>query len=461
MKNIVTTICIILFSVSANCQVGSKTLYEESKKFEENKEYDKALSSIDKALKLDPQNHDCILQKARVLFFKKDCDGSFNLLKELIKREGTIDDEEMGCLCDITDCMGDKDEATEGLMEYVNSKKYKHGVIVLTLAIRLANAKRYDESISYYNQYLVLEPNDVDAMIDAARIVYAAKGSKEGVALLENYLRAKPNNTKLLNALGAFHFFGKDYEKALEAQNRLLAVEYNVENLNVRAKIFVAMLKMAAAYQDYKKIIEIDKCKVDLYSVILEYEYANQLFENLIATSNQLISCDKDYEEQLLDGLYTSMFFCGDFKTGKIYLDKKLAANPDNFNPYYTKAILLFKEKQYPDILKYLDLASKAKDIEPAYAKNLNLLEFAYYLIIEDYEKAANYWKSKGIQSSDTNISFKFIENTAIAKTQINTAFDRKSGIINSELTIPGKVLRLLQGNYGLKIDTEKNIENR
>ena len=216
------------------------------------------------------------------------------------------------------------------------------------------------------------------------------------------------------------------------------------------------MGKTDKVYEDLNRIIEIENCNAEYYSKILQYEYENKMYEKVIENSYKVIECNASYENSILDGLYTSLFFCGDFLKGNLYLDKKLASNPNNINPYYIKSLILLKNKQYDDVLKCLDLALKSKDIEKNDIVNINTVKFGFYLLKEDYQGFVNYFNSGDVKTLDNNLNFTFIEDSKSKVTEIKTDFNKTTGAVNSSIIIPTKVFKLLEHKYGLKIELEK-----
>lgn len=447
---------LLLFCISNSFGQKGDEYYQESKKLTDNKEYDKAQKSINKALKLEPENRDYFLQSIKILYFKTECIKGVEEIAKFLKRGNKMDDYVMAHTCDLFDCTKQNEEADKILEVYVQNKNYKSNEMVVMLAMRLANAKRFEESISYYNEFFKLEPNNVNAKIDLSRIIYSYKGSQAGIDILKNALLEKPNNIDLLKCLASFYFLNKRYDETLEIQNKILLVTYNKANLESLLLIFQEQKKDKEVYEVYKKLTLLDKCNNDYFNKILEYEFNNRSYERIISTSYDLIDCDKSHEQGLLDALHTSFFFCKNFDKGKFYLEKKLSNNPENFNPYYLKILILFKDQQYSDILKYIDLASKTTDITANNLYNINMLRFGYYLIIEDYKGFIDYWKSGDVKSLDNNLGFTFTEGATIKKTELVTDFNKETGVITSRLAIPSIVLKRLDKDYGLKIEINK-----
>lgn len=441
-----------MFNLSCFSQAGDQ-FFNESKELTDKQDFDKALLKIDKALELDSLNRNYIMQKIKVLYYKSDCENSFILMSRLVLKEKKFDDETMFFSCLISDCLKQSEEATEGLMHYVNSKKYVNNEMLVLLAQRLYNSKKYDECIYYYNEYLKLEPKDVNVIIDFSRIIYAYKGSEEGINVVVKGLDRLPNNMDLLKCLVAYYHTSMAYDKAIEIQNQIIEINNDIKNIETRAKLYELIGKPSKAYDDYKTILTLRKCATEYYLKILQYEFDNKHFKEVVEHSFELIKCDKSYENSIIDGLYTSLFFCDDFEKGKFYLEKRIMQNADNFNAFYLKILVLFKDKQYEDILKYIDLARKSKDINDTHLSNINLLKFSYFLVKQDYDGLSSFWKSGEIKSLNNNLNFTLTEESNIDNVEVKSEFE-KNGIIKTTLMIPTKVLKLLIDNYKLKIET-------
>ena len=179
------------------------------------------------------------------------------------------------------------------------------------------------------------------------------------------------------------------------------------------------------------------------------------MYEQVISNSLKFIECDVKNKSLILDGLYFSSFFTGDFVNGEKYLNEKLKLNPDNFNPNYVKAVFLLQSKNYDQVLKYLDAASEAKDIDEEKIYNLNVLKCAYYLLIEDYKSLSKVWKinkQSHLNHKDV-LSIKEVNNSN--GLEFRVFFDKNSGSINTFLTIPAEVVRLIKKKYNLNLIDE------
>ena len=441
---------LILFS-----QKKEELYYKEALKLiKKDKNYEDANVLLDKAIQKDSTNRDYLLLKSKILFSKSDCSNSLKYLQKVILLDKKFSDSTAVYFSDLADCLHDNVTAIEVLKDFLN--KNNSDIVKVRLAQKYFLNEKYEESIVLYKEFIKDNPKDINGIIDLTRILFSYKSQNEAIIELKKGLKSNPNNIKLLIYLASCYHNMKKYEDAIYIENMIINIEYKAEHIASRAMLYELQEKKYEAYKDYKKIIELSRCNSEYYLKILQYEFENKLYENVIKNSYELIACDKENENIVFDGLYTSLFFCGDMKKGMVYLDQKLELNPNIFNPYYLKALMLLRNGEYENVLKYLDLALKSKDIDKENVVQVNLLKFGYYLLKEDYEGFISNWKSGNIKTLDNNLNFTFIENHKAEKVEIKIDFNKKNGIINSTIIIPTKVFVLLKDKYGLEISDNK-----
>jgi len=446
-----------MISFATYGQINSKHYFQDSQRLFEEKKHDKALTAIDNALKTDSLNRTYLIHKVNILYNSSKCNDAMIVLNKVYEvNNEKIDDQIMVFFIALYDCLGQNEKATKILTNYIDKKQYQDNGIIINLAQRLMNEEDYENTALYYKKYLALNPHDIDAIVDLTRILYAFKSSDEAIKEVFAGLKNNKDNIRLLTYLASCYHNNKEYDKAIEIENKIIKLDYKPEHIASRAMLYELAGKKAEAYEDNKTIVGLIKCNSEYYFKVMQYEFENRMFEKVIENSHKLIACDPKNEDTVLDGLYTSLFFCGEMEKGKLYLDKKLKLKTGTFNSYYLKALVLLKEKQYSEVLKYLDLASQTKDGTPEDLKKVSILKFAYYLLIEDYQGFINSWKSGNIQSLNTDLEFAFSENFQNEKTELKVDFNKTTGVINSSLIIPTKTFKLLRDKYGLDVKIQK-----
>lgn len=444
------TFILLFFSIALYPQNKSEAFYKESLKAEAKKDYDNAMNYINKAIAIDSSKRDYKLQKVKLLYFKSDCNEGLKILEKIVTEENRFDDITISYYSELADCVGEIDKGNEALQYYINETNSPE--IIATLAQRYFNQGRYEEAINYYRKVVAIDPNDIDAIIDLSKMLFSYKSPQDAITELENGLKTNKKNVRLLTYLASCYHNIKEYDKAIDILDMIIPLEYNADNLASRAMLNELKKNNSKAYEDYKSIIKLAKCDVTYNLKLLEYEFTNRMYENVIKNSKTFLSCNSDYEALVLDGLYTSLFFEGDYNQGKIYLKKKLDQNPKNFNPFYFKILTSFTDKDYSNILKNIDLASKTQDIDDEGKNNIKFLKLCYYLVIEDYNNLHTYLGSNDLKSFKNNANFIIIQKPT-EKTFVETKFNKETGIINTYVTIPKEMMKVLQDKYGLRIN--------
>ncbi|MFB9077670.1 tetratricopeptide repeat protein [Flavobacterium procerum] len=428
----------------------AKYYADESKKLLIEKEHTKSIEMIDKAIKIDSLNEDYYIQKAEIYYEDSKCEKGLEVLLKHIDITGGISEKGMVYISELVECSFSKEKSLKTLITAANSNYGDSKLILTQIISKSLDLKDYDNAILYYNKYINLTPNDVDSINSLYTLLYGLNKFDEAEKLLLSGLNNNPDNPILLSNLTGFYFARNDYASCISIINKILKQNYTIENIKYRAIVYEKNNQMELAYNDYKKIIEIDNCNEEAYRKILQYEYDNRNYENVISNSLNFINCNAKAENDLIDGLYTSMFFLNENKKGVKLLDKRLSQKPDVFLPYYTKAIILIKQKEYEKALQYIELALKSNNIDKSDYLTINLLKLGIYLVLEDYKSLSSfatvYDLTKVISENNASIS----RSKEAKKVELNVSFDKQKGIINNTLVIPSKTMNLLIDKYGV-----------
>lgn len=444
-------ILITLFSkVFSQNYTDAKYYANESKKLLTEKEHIKAIKMIDKSIEMDSLNEDYYIQKADIYHENSKCEDGLNVLLKYLDISGNISEKGMLYMSELVECSYSKEHSLKFLITASNGNFGDSKLILTEIISKCLDLKDYDNAIIYYNKYIHLMPNDVDSINSLYTLLYGLDKFDEAEKLLLLGLKNNPDNLSLFSNLAGFYFVRNDYTSCISIMNKIVKQDCNVENIKHRAIVYEKDNQMGLAYEDYKKIIEIDKCNEESYSKILQYEYDNKNYESVITNSQKFINCNPTAENNLIDGLYTSMFFCNQNRKGVELLNKRLSQKPDLFLPYYTKAVILIKQKEYEKALQYIELALKSNGISKSDYLTVNLLKIGVYLVLEDYKSlssfATEYDIKQVISDNRTNIS----KTNEIKKVELNVFFDKQKGIISTFIAIPVKVINLLNDKYGV-----------
>ncbi|KUJ60741.1 hypothetical protein AR687_17105 [Flavobacteriaceae bacterium CRH] len=444
-------ILITLFSkVFSQNYTDAKYYADESKKLLTKKEHIKAIEMIDKAIEIDSLNEDYYIQKAYIYYENSKCEDGLNVLLKHLEVAGNISEEGMLSMSELVECSYSKEHSLKFLITASNGNFGDSKLILTQIISKCLDLKDYDNAIIYYNKYIHLIPNDVDSINSLYTLLYGLNKFDEAEKLLLLGLKNNPGNLNLFSNLAGFYFATNDYTSCISIMNEIVKQDYIVENIKHRAIVYEKNNQIGLAYEDYKKIIQIDKCNEECYGKILQYEYDNKNYESVITNSLKFINCNAAAENNLIDGLYTSMFFCNKNKKGVELLNRRLSQKPDFFLPYYTKAIILINQKQYEKALQYIELTLKSNGLSKSDYLTINLLKLGVYLVLEDYNSlssfATEYDLRQVISDNKTNIS----KTNKIKKVKLNVFFDKQKGIISTSIDIPVKVMNLLSDQYSV-----------
>lgn len=432
-------------------QKESDLYYKEAiQLIEKGNNLEKANTLLDRALQSDSLNRNYLILKSKVLYLKSDCSNSFRYLNKVILMDKKFTDSTAIFFSDLSDCLKDKATAIEVLKDHLD--KTKSALVKVRLAQKYFLNNQHEEAIRLYQEYVRDHPKDIEATIDLARIFFTTKNEDRAINALQNSLKIQPDNVMLLSYLFSLYAHLKRYEEAIVIVNNIIKNEYKLEHIINRSILFELVDKTHEAYEDFKRIVKLDPCNSEYYIKILQYEFDHKLYDQVIQSSNKFIACDSKNEAIVLDGLYTSLFFCNDYKKGLLYLDKRMEQNPNTFNPNYIKILTLLKSKNYAPLIDYAKKAYNATDATAENKLKVNFLLLGYYLLVEDYSGFAKNWKSGDNKGIDEFWNLKVVENANLTQVEVTIDFDKTAGIINTTLSIPLKIVQLLKDNYGVNL---------
>ena len=292
-------------------------------------------------------------------------------------------------------------------------KRYDEGLAAITQAINLApraawyynrgilyyNQQKYDLALSDYNKAIEINPNYAEAYYNRG-ILY--KNLQKYDLALSDWNKAidiNPNYAVAYNNRGLVYYNQQKYELALADYNKTIDINPNyAEAYNNRGNLYSDLQKYELALADYNKAIEINPNfaeayynRGNLYSDLQKYELALSDYSKAIeinpnyadAYNNRgvLYRLQEKYELALSD------------------YNKAIEINRNFAGAYYNRGNL------YSDLQKYelaLSDYSKAIEINPNYANAYNNRGVVYALTrdfpkaLADAEKASELYRQQG-----------------------------------------------------------------
>lgn len=456
MKKIISILLIlqISWSIKAQKNIEAEKFFSKAKSLMAENLYDKAMESIDSAIRIDSLQEDYYIQKIDICQKKMDCEAAENTLLEYVSRINPKTENIFLYTSKLyVECADDKEIGLQILKSALDGPFSNSKNIVKQIVLLYIQLGDNENTIRYLNKYLELVPNDIESHNNLFELLFVLNRFDEAENVLLLGLKKNGEDLSLLTKLSKYYYNRKKYELCISVLNRILKKQYNVENIKNRAIVYEETNQLDKAYGDYEKIIEIDKCNIEFYTKILSHEYKSRMYEKVISNSLNLIKCNPDYEKIVIDGLYTSLFFCKDFEKGIEYLDKRLLSKPNKYLPYYLKAITLFNQKSYNQALSYIESALECNNISSDEISKINILKYGIYLVTEDYGSFAKIWKENDSKQLNNELSlFVTPVNTESEKIVLSVSFDKKTGLINTSLIVPNVILKILNDKYGIEI---------
>lgn len=163
-----------------------------------------ALTSLNEALKREPENRQALRDRAEVFLARKETDRAITDLKKLADAE-------------------------------------KSAAAFLRLATIYRLAKQYDEAIKAYQQAADIEPTNQEVKIALAEVMIESGKAENAVAQLESLIKAEPSRADLRSQLAVLLVVGQP-EKALEQYQ--IASKLEPGNPNHILGIGTALIKL-------------------------------------------------------------------------------------------------------------------------------------------------------------------------------------------------------------------------
>ncbi|MCA2645452.1 MAG: tetratricopeptide repeat protein [Microcystis sp. M069S2] len=318
-------------------------------------------------------------------------------------------------------------------------KRYDEGLAAITQAIELApraawyvnrgilyyNQKKYELASDDYNKAIELNPNLAMAYNNRGNIYYDQQKYELALADWNKAIELNPNLAMAYNNRGNIYYDQQKYELALADYSKAIDINPNLAMAYYnRGNIYSDLQKYDLALSDYSKAIDINPNDAKayynrglLYYDLQKYElalsdydkaidinpnlaqaYYNRgiLYKNLqkydlaLSDYSKAIEINPNYAEAYYNrgGLYHNQ---QKYELALSDINKAIEINPNLANAYYNRGLLYYNLQKY-------DLAladyTKAIELNPNYADAYNNRGILYYnlqkydLALSDYTKA-------------------------------------------------------------------------
>ncbi len=292
-----------------------------------NRDATKALSSLNKALALNPDYSDAILLRAEINLRKGNAGSAINDLTALIKRQPEI----------------------------------QRAHLLLADAYRAQN--NLDQALSVYLGAMKLFPENGLAPFLAGLTLRQQGKADEAAQAFENTLKLAPNFLPAVNQLVELDLSQKRFGEAgkrVDAQ-----IEKNPKAAGPRilqAKVYVAQTNLDAAEKSLLKAIDLEPNFTDAYFMLSAlYVQSDQYKEALEKLNGVLAKNPNDVTSLMQIAMIHER--TKDYEKARDAYEKLLAVN-NQFSPALNNLAYLYSER-FNDVDKAYDLARRARELMP------------------------------------------------------------------------------------------------
>ncbi|MEW6701750.1 MAG: tetratricopeptide repeat protein, partial [Bacteroidota bacterium] len=239
------------------------------------REFDKAIEITDTLLKEYPDNLDYQLFRAQVsVWISRDLDLADQYLDNVLKARPN-DIQALVSKGSLILIERDFEKAQEFAAKAKEIEPYNEDVIKLQSNIDWQKMRAEEEKL-----YAILE---------LGRQKVVAKDCKEALQFYEEYLSKAEPNVIILKEYGDVLFCAKDYPKALDTYNQVLASGPNYEAQMQRAKLFYSMGDSVNAVREFNNLVKQDSSDfeanlylADSYAKLGEPDSARTIYSTLL-----------------------------------------------------------------------------------------------------------------------------------------------------------------------------------
>ena len=315
--------------------------YILSQAYYNTKEYNKAISEINKALSINPDNANYLKYKAQIFCETNRLSESVKLLDNLLST-------------DIN--MLDYKNDIEGLKYYTLTKSTKDRVkstyYLAHYFIKTGDDKR---AIKELNQNISTDKKDYKSLTLLGDIAYRQNQLAEAMDYYEKAYKIKKNDSQILLGIADMYLYKKDYKNALDFY--LKAIKKNKNDAE-------SLMKISLCY----KMLNISDKSVEYANKAFEKEDVNAQTYYMASKINDIKNIQYLKKTVSLNPLFVNAWLdLADISIknnrpdlAKIYLDTVKYLNKKNARYYYYSALLNkkdgFKEAAINDLKKALEL---------------------------------------------------------------------------------------------------------
>lgn len=327
--------------------------YILSQAYYNTKEYGKAISEINKALSISPDNASYLKYKAQIY-----CET--NKLGDSVK----ILDELLGTNIDMLDYRND----IEGLRYYTLAKatkdRAKSRYYLAHYFVKAGDDKRAVKELS---QNVSNDKKDYLSLVALAEINFRQNNLAQSMDYYERAYKIKKNDIKVLSGIADMYLYKKDYKNALDFYLKAIKKNKNDSEFLMKASLCYKMLDMSDKSVEFaNKAFEKDNISAQTYYIASKINDIKN-----IQYLKKTVSINPMFVDAWLDLVDISLKNNRD-DLAKVYLDTVKYQNKMNARYYYYAGLLNNKLGLHDAAAKDL---RKALDLNPLYEEAIEALK--------------------------------------------------------------------------------------
>lgn len=217
------------------------------------------------------------------------------------------------------------------------------------------------DAVAFVESHLKTFPNDVTAMMEAARFLNFTKETARSLGFLERILKIEPDNPEALEMAVQHLILLKDLEKAQEYTKRILKIDPN----NFYANMLVITLLMRdfhleEAAELLMKVTARHPEKSKPWFMLGTIYAEKEEYEKCIEYTTKALDIEPDVSIFLLE-LGVAYYYLGKYDEAEEVLLKVLKNKPDEFPAIHTLGIVYMLKGEYDLSYKYLEKSLEMK----------------------------------------------------------------------------------------------------
>jgi len=458
MKTALKILLLLLLASAPNIySQTAEEFYDKAVKFEEANDYANALATVGKALEAYPANEALYIYNVTLLF------NSGRQTEALALMQSLADVNEYDELMIKTHSLllynsGDKQKAFAILETFLT--RHESADTSILLSSLYEQDGRFDKAVTVFAPLAATLADNPKAQVRYSELLMLAGKAPDAEKVLLTALKKEPDNQYVQYQLAEAYVAQKKYNDALATLNTLVANHPVEEMYKSRGICYRLLGRDDMAYADCLAMLQINDCSMDAFGFIIEYEFLNNKFADLIEHSNKALACNPDAEGLLLPFLFPAYYFMGQDAKAEAVLDKFLATNPTTASPYFVKGAALIKQGRYAAALPFLEKSLAMQDIKPEETQVVNHMRVGIWLVTEQYDALADFSDSLAKTAADSGgkTSPKLPGNFSVnpgsrsEKATVTVTFNQQDTRILCTVSVPVDTVDMLKERYGIRL---------